>query len=57
MVQDQYRAVMQYSGAYRNAMQYGVAKESMGKEKIVTDWYCAKVSFLKPFGSIFIIDL
>lgn len=44
MVQDQYRAVMQYSGAYRAVMQYGVSKESMGKEKIVTDWYCAKVS-------------
>lgn len=44
MVQDQYRAVMQYSGAYRAVMQYGATKESMGKEKIVTDWYCAKVS-------------
>lgn len=33
MVQDQYRAVMQYTHV----------KEALGKEKIVTDWYCAKV--------------
>lgn len=34
MFQDQYRAIMQYS----------VSKESLSKDKIVTDWYCAKVS-------------
>lgn len=33
MLQDQYRAIMQYS----------VAKEGYNKEKIPTDWYCAKV--------------
>lgn len=33
MVQDQYRSVMQYS----------VSREPLGKEKIATDWYCAKV--------------
>ncbi|KAJ6648831.1 RNA-binding protein 5 [Pseudolycoriella hygida] len=32
MVQDQYRSVMQYS----------VSREPLGKEKVVTDWYCAK---------------
>lgn len=34
MVQDQYRAVMQYTHV----------KEALGKDKIATDWYCAKVS-------------
>lgn len=34
MIQDQYRAIMQYS----------VSKESSGHEKILTDWYCAKVN-------------
>lgn len=33
MVQDQYRSVMQYS----------VSREPLGKEKVATDWYCAKV--------------
>lgn len=33
MVNDQYRAVMQYSSS----------KEPQFKEKIATDWYCAKV--------------
>ncbi|XP_037024190.1 RNA-binding protein 5-like isoform X3 [Bradysia coprophila] len=32
MVQDQYRSVMQYS----------VSREPLGKEKVATDWYCAK---------------
>ncbi|XP_031618971.1 RNA-binding protein 5-like [Contarinia nasturtii] len=32
MIQDQYRAIMQYS----------VSKESSGHDKILTDWYCAK---------------
>lgn len=34
MVQDQYRSVMQYS----------VSREPLGKEKVATDWYCAKVN-------------
>lgn len=34
MIQDQYRGIMQYS----------VSKESTGYEKVLTDWYCAKVS-------------
>lgn len=36
MIQDQYRAIMQYS----------VSKESTGRDRVVTDWYCAKVGNL-----------
>lgn len=37
MIQDQYRAIMQYS----------VSKESSGRDRILTDWYCAKVRMMK----------
>lgn len=42
MIQDQYRAIMQYS----------VSKESSGHEKILTDWYCAKVNGENAFQFI-----
>lgn len=44
MIQDQYRAIMQYS----------VSKESLGQDKIQTDWYCAKVSWCEKFDDFFI---
>lgn len=37
MIQDQYRAIMQYS----------VSKETTIHDKVLTDWYCAKVSQMK----------
>lgn len=37
MIQDQYRAIMQYS----------VSKETTTHDKVLTDWYCAKVSQMK----------
>lgn len=46
MIQDQYRAIMQYS----------VSKESSNHEKVLTDWYCAKVSQFILFNLFFPIN-